>query len=46
MLDRDAHLAPRELEAMIQRIAPQPAPLRIVEAEEPRHHGGTAGGQN
>jgi integrase len=46
MLDRYAHLAPREIEAMIQRIAPQHASLRVVKAEEPRHHGGTAEARN
>jgi integrase len=46
MLDRYAHLAPREVEAMIQRIAPQHAPLRLVNTENQGHHRGTAEGQN
>ena len=45
MLGRYAHLAPREVESFIHRIAPNGAPLRVVEgtpARGPRHHSGTA----
>ena len=34
MLDRYAHLAPREIDHLIDRIAPEGAPLRVIEGSE------------
>lgn len=45
MLKRYAHIAPREVETLIHRIAPRRAPLRVVEVpptDRLGHHRGTA----
>lgn len=47
MFKRYTHLAPREVETLIHRIAPPGAPLRVVEAPPTDwlgHHRGTARG--